>query len=77
MKPGAHHHHQQRVEASAPVTPHPCPFDLFRDDGLSGSQAHMALNDHTSLFHQTKEQLDGSTTPPGSEETLCLLRWLF
>lgn len=33
---------------------------LFRDDGLSNSQAHIALNDHTSLFHETKE-LDGIT----------------
>lgn len=34
---------------------------LFRDDGLSSSQAHIALNDHASLFHETKEQLDGIT----------------
>lgn len=33
---------------------------LFRDDGLSNSQAHIALNDHTSLFHETKERLDGT-----------------
>lgn len=34
-------------------------FWLFRDDGLNNSQAHIALNDHTSLFHETKEHLDG------------------
>lgn len=33
---------------------------LFRDDGLSNSQAHIALNDHTSLFHETKEPMDGN-----------------
>lgn len=30
-----------------------------RDEGLSSSQAHIALNDHTSLFQETKEQLRG------------------
>lgn len=35
-------------------------FHLLSDDGLSNSQAHIALNDHTSLFHETKEHLDGS-----------------
>ncbi|CAB1418945.1 unnamed protein product [Pleuronectes platessa] len=29
------------------------PF-VLRDDGLSNSQAHIALNDHGSLFHETK-----------------------
>lgn len=38
-------------------------FSFSRDEGLSSSQAHIALNDHASLFHETKEQLDGSTTP--------------
>uniref|UniRef100_H2THB8 Cadherin, EGF LAG seven-pass G-type receptor 2 n=1 Tax=Takifugu rubripes TaxID=31033 RepID=H2THB8_TAKRU len=37
-----------------------CPF---RDEGLNSSQAHIALNDHASLFHETKEQLDGSGIP--------------
>lgn len=37
-----------------------CPF---RDEGLNSSQAHIALNDHASLFHETKEQLDGSVIP--------------
>lgn len=41
-----------------------------RDDGLNGSQAHIALNDHASLFHETKEQLDGSVTPPDLAELL-------
>lgn len=36
-------------------------FCLFREDGLSNSQAHIALNDHASLFHETKEHLDGIT----------------
>lgn len=44
-----------------------CPF---RDDGLNGSQAHIALNDHASLFHETKEQLDGSVTPSDLAELL-------
>eukprot|EP00066_Takifugu_rubripes_P022942 XP_011612208.1 PREDICTED: cadherin EGF LAG seven-pass G-type receptor 2 [Takifugu rubripes] len=35
------------------------PF-LLRDEGLNSSQAHIALNDHASLFHETKEQLDES-----------------
>lgn len=30
-----------------------------RDDGLNNSQAHIALNDHGSLFHETKEHLEG------------------
>lgn len=47
---------------------------LFRDDGLNSSQAHIALNDHTSLFHDTKEQLDGSEHPPGLVDLLCSLQ---
>uniref|UniRef100_H3DAY8 Cadherin EGF LAG seven-pass G-type receptor 2 n=1 Tax=Tetraodon nigroviridis TaxID=99883 RepID=H3DAY8_TETNG len=35
------------------------PF-LLRDEALSSSQAHIALNDHASLFHQTEEQPDES-----------------
>ncbi|XP_062419885.1 LOW QUALITY PROTEIN: cadherin EGF LAG seven-pass G-type receptor 2 [Pungitius pungitius] len=33
------------------------PF-VLRDDALSNSQAHIALNDHTSLFHETKDLHD-------------------
>ncbi|XP_061688101.1 cadherin EGF LAG seven-pass G-type receptor 2 [Syngnathoides biaculeatus] len=33
------------------------PFAL-RDDGLSTSRAHVALDDHTSLFHETDERED-------------------
>ncbi|XP_054640393.1 cadherin EGF LAG seven-pass G-type receptor 2 isoform X5 [Dunckerocampus dactyliophorus] len=33
------------------------PF-MLRDDGLSTSQAHIALNDHTSLFHENNQQVD-------------------
>ncbi|XP_016520915.1 cadherin EGF LAG seven-pass G-type receptor 2 isoform X2 [Poecilia formosa] len=33
------------------------PFAL-REDGLNNSQAHIALNDQTSLFHETKERLE-------------------
>nr|XP_057910169.1 cadherin EGF LAG seven-pass G-type receptor 2 isoform X2 [Doryrhamphus excisus] len=33
------------------------PF-VLRDDGLSASQAHIALNDHTSLFHENNRQAD-------------------
>ncbi|XP_053723976.1 cadherin EGF LAG seven-pass G-type receptor 2 isoform X1 [Synchiropus splendidus] len=35
------------------------PF-VLRDEGLGSSQAHIALNDHTSLFHETKEN-DGDS----------------
>lgn len=35
------------------------PSFLFRDDGLNNSQAHIALNDHTSLFQENKEHLHG------------------
>ncbi|CAG06842.1 unnamed protein product [Tetraodon nigroviridis] len=38
---------------------------LSRDEALSSSQAHIALNDHASLFHQTEEQPDGSASTPG------------
>ncbi|MED6240637.1 hypothetical protein ATANTOWER_024748, partial [Ataeniobius toweri] len=33
------------------------PFAL-REDGLNNSQAHIALNNQASLFHETKQQLD-------------------
>lgn len=32
---------------------------FFRDDGLSNSQAHIALKDQVSLFHEDEEHLDG------------------
>lgn len=42
------------------VCPVTSPVVFFRDDGgLNNSQAHMALNEHGSLFHETKEHLDG------------------
>lgn len=40
------------------------PSTDYRDEGLSGSQAHIALNDHTSLFQETKEQLRGISLSP-------------
>lgn len=43
-----------------------CPF---RDEGLNSSQTHIALNDHASLFQETKEQLDGSVNPAALVET--------
>ncbi|XP_061583050.1 cadherin EGF LAG seven-pass G-type receptor 2 isoform X2 [Cololabis saira] len=42
------------------------PF-VLRDDGLSNSQAHIALNDHTSLFHETKERLDDRDSDSDSD----------
>lgn len=52
--------------AAAPLNPtFLCPL---RDEGLNSSQAHIALSDHASLFHQTKEQLDGRVYPSGSTE---------
>ncbi|XP_074522154.1 cadherin EGF LAG seven-pass G-type receptor 2 isoform X2 [Halichoeres trimaculatus] len=45
------------------------PF-VLRDDGLSNSQAQIALNDHTSLFHETKEHLDDRDTDSDSDLSL-------
>ncbi|XP_056293046.1 cadherin EGF LAG seven-pass G-type receptor 2 isoform X1 [Pseudoliparis swirei] len=45
------------------------PF-VLRDDGLSSSQAHIALNDHASLFHETKEQLDDHDSDSDSDLSL-------
>nr|XP_004544839.2 cadherin EGF LAG seven-pass G-type receptor 2 isoform X3 [Maylandia zebra] len=45
------------------------PF-VLRDDGLSNSQAHIALNDHTSLFHETKEHLDDHDSDSDSDLSL-------
>ncbi|KAM8915162.1 cadherin EGF LAG seven-pass G-type receptor 2 isoform 1-T1 [Spinachia spinachia] len=44
------------------------PF-VLRDDGLDNSQAHIALNDHTSLFHETKE-LDDHDSDSDSDLSL-------
>uniref|UniRef100_A0A3B3WL83 Cadherin EGF LAG seven-pass G-type receptor 2 n=1 Tax=Poecilia mexicana TaxID=48701 RepID=A0A3B3WL83_9TELE len=45
------------------------PFAL-REDGLNNSQAHIALNDQTSLFHETKERLDDHDTDSDSDLSL-------
>ncbi|XP_029287123.1 cadherin EGF LAG seven-pass G-type receptor 2 isoform X1 [Cottoperca gobio] len=45
------------------------PF-VLRDDGLSNSQAHIALNDHTSLFHETKEHLEDRDSDSDSDLSL-------
>ncbi|KAM9408206.1 cadherin EGF LAG seven-pass G-type receptor 2 [Pholidichthys leucotaenia] len=45
------------------------PF-VLRDDGLSNSQAHIALNDHTSLFHEAKEHLDDRDSDSDSDLSL-------
>ncbi|XP_069580139.1 cadherin EGF LAG seven-pass G-type receptor 2 [Brachyistius frenatus] len=45
------------------------PF-VLRDDGLSTSQAHIALNDHASLFHETKEHLDDHDSDSDSDLSL-------
>ncbi|XP_041837378.1 cadherin EGF LAG seven-pass G-type receptor 2 isoform X2 [Melanotaenia boesemani] len=45
------------------------PF-VLRDDGLNSSQAHIALNDHTSLFHETKKHLDERDSDSDSDLSL-------
>ncbi|KAM7006039.1 cadherin EGF LAG seven-pass G-type receptor 2 isoform 2-T2 [Tautogolabrus adspersus] len=45
------------------------PF-VLRDDGLSNSQAQIALNDHSSLFHETKEHLDDRDSDSDSDLSL-------
>ncbi|KAM9860155.1 cadherin EGF LAG seven-pass G-type receptor 2 [Aulostomus maculatus] len=45
------------------------PF-VLRDDGLNNSQAHIALNDHTSIFHETKERLDDHDSDSDSDLSL-------
>ncbi|XP_068568087.1 cadherin EGF LAG seven-pass G-type receptor 2 isoform X3 [Cebidichthys violaceus] len=45
------------------------PF-VLRDDGLSNSQAHIALNDHASLFHETKEHPDDHDSDSDSDLSL-------
>ncbi|KAM6981263.1 cadherin EGF LAG seven-pass G-type receptor 2 [Aplochiton taeniatus] len=45
------------------------PF-VLRDDGLHNSQAHISLNDHGSLFHETKEPLDDHDSDSDSDLSL-------
>ncbi|XP_034725126.1 cadherin EGF LAG seven-pass G-type receptor 2 isoform X2 [Etheostoma cragini] len=45
------------------------PF-VLRDDGLSNSQAHIALNDHASLLHETKEHPDDRDSDSDSDLSL-------
>ncbi|CAG5981183.1 unnamed protein product [Menidia menidia] len=45
------------------------PF-VLRDDGLNNSQAQIALNDHTSLFQETKERLDDHDSDSDSDLSL-------
>ncbi|XP_067443425.1 cadherin EGF LAG seven-pass G-type receptor 2 isoform X2 [Thunnus thynnus] len=45
------------------------PF-VLRDDGLSNSQAHIALNDHASLFNENKERLDDHDSDSDSDLSL-------
>ncbi|KAM4613350.1 cadherin EGF LAG seven-pass G-type receptor 2 [Polymixia lowei] len=45
------------------------PF-VLRDDGLNNSQPHIALNDHGSLFHETKEHLDDRDSDSDSDLSL-------
>ncbi|XP_053172608.1 cadherin EGF LAG seven-pass G-type receptor 2 [Scomber japonicus] len=45
------------------------PF-VLRDDGLSNSQAHIALNDHASLFRENKEHLDDRDSDSDSDLSL-------
>ncbi|KAK6321410.1 hypothetical protein J4Q44_G00083860 [Coregonus suidteri] len=46
------------------------PFVLRDDSGLNNSQAHIALNEHGSLFHQTKEHLDDHDSDSDSDLSL-------
>ncbi|KAM3877775.1 cadherin EGF LAG seven-pass G-type receptor 2 [Diretmus argenteus] len=45
------------------------PF-VLRDDALNSSQAHIALNDHGQLFHETKEHLDDRDSDSDSDLSL-------
>ncbi|XP_067361274.1 cadherin EGF LAG seven-pass G-type receptor 2 isoform X3 [Channa argus] len=45
------------------------PF-VLRDDGVTNSQAHIALNDHVSLFHETEEHLDDHDSDSDSDLSL-------
>ncbi|XP_052329457.1 cadherin EGF LAG seven-pass G-type receptor 2-like isoform X4 [Oncorhynchus keta] len=46
------------------------PFVLRDDGGLNNSQAHIALNEHGSLFHETKEHLDNPNSDSDSDLSL-------
>ncbi|XP_029549960.1 cadherin EGF LAG seven-pass G-type receptor 2-like isoform X6 [Salmo trutta] len=46
------------------------PFVLRDDGGLNNSQAHMALNEHGSLFHETNEHLDNPNSDSDSDLSL-------
>ncbi|KAL2090542.1 hypothetical protein ACEWY4_012805 [Coilia grayii] len=43
------------------------PFVLREDSGMDNSQAHIALNDHNSLFHETKEHVDDEDSDSDSD----------
>ncbi|XP_028302604.1 cadherin EGF LAG seven-pass G-type receptor 2 isoform X3 [Gouania willdenowi] len=45
------------------------PF-VLRDDGLNNSQAHIALTDHASFFHETKENPDDHDSDSDSDLSL-------
>uniref|UniRef100_A0A8C6L6M3 Cadherin EGF LAG seven-pass G-type receptor 2 n=1 Tax=Nothobranchius furzeri TaxID=105023 RepID=A0A8C6L6M3_NOTFU len=45
------------------------PF-VLREDGLNTSQAHIALNDHASLFHETKEHVNDHDSDSDSDLSL-------
>ncbi|XP_062320603.1 cadherin EGF LAG seven-pass G-type receptor 2 isoform X2 [Osmerus eperlanus] len=46
------------------------PFVLRDDGGLNNSQGHIALNDHSSLFHETKEHLEDRDSDSDSDLSL-------
>ncbi|XP_024001510.1 cadherin EGF LAG seven-pass G-type receptor 2-like isoform X2 [Salvelinus sp. IW2-2015] len=46
------------------------PFVLRDDGGLNNSQVHIALNEHGSLFHETKEHLDDHNSDSDSDLSL-------
>ncbi|XP_013988461.2 cadherin EGF LAG seven-pass G-type receptor 2 isoform X3 [Salmo salar] len=46
------------------------PFVLRDDGGLNNSQVHIALNEHGSLFHETKEHLDDHDSDSDSDLSL-------
>ncbi|XP_031423976.1 cadherin EGF LAG seven-pass G-type receptor 2 isoform X2 [Clupea harengus] len=43
------------------------PFVLREDGGVNNSQAHIALNDHSSLFHETKEHVNDEDSDSDSD----------
>ncbi|KAJ7999095.1 hypothetical protein DPEC_G00211860 [Dallia pectoralis] len=46
------------------------PFVLRDDEGHNNSQAHISLNEHGSLFHETKEHLDDRDSDSDSDLSL-------